>query len=152
MATSPPQPYRGSHLTPRFGDATVADVMHAGVLGCGPDATLAEVARIMATHRVHCVVVNGIAADMDERLLWGIVSDADLMGAAAQAQNLIAGEIAATEVVTVEPATPLVEAARLMTERETSHLVVTSPRRSMPVGIISSLDIAAGLAWGADRA
>ena len=152
MATSPPQPYRGGYLTPRLADATVADVMHSGVLGCGPDATLAEIARIMTTHRVHCVVVNGIAADLDERLVWGIVSDTDLMAAVGRPPDTIAGEIAATEVVGVGPATPLAEAARLMAEHETSHLIVTSDRSRMPVGVVSSLDVAAALAWGAGRA
>jgi len=137
---------------PRFADATVADVMHAGVLGCAPDATLAEVARIMCTHRVHCVVISGIAGDVGERLVWGIVSDTDLMAAAGNPEGVIAGEVATTQIVTVDPATPLAEAAQLMAEHNTSHLVVTSPRRSMPVGIISSLDIAAALAWGREQA
>ena len=142
MATSPPQPYRATYLLPRFADATVADTMHAGVLSCSPAATLGDVARIMSTHHVHCVVVSGITADHGEHLVWGIVSDMDLMAAAARdPESVTAGAVAATEAVCVDPSTPLEEAARLMAEHETSHLVVTSSRREMPVGIISSLDI-----------
>ena len=148
MATSPPQPYRGTYLLPRFADATVADVMHAGVLGCDPDATLADVARIMSTHRLHCVVVGGIVAERGEHLIWGVVSDMDLMAAARDPESVTAGSVAATEAVSVDATTPLAEAAQLMAEHATSHLVVTSTRREMPVGIISSLDIAAALAWG----
>jgi CBS domain-containing protein len=133
---------------PRFADATVSDAMHAGVLSCSPETTLAEVARIMVTHKVHCVVVSGISGVVGERLVWGIVSDADLMAAAGNPEQVTAGEVAATEIVTVEPATPLAEAAQLMAEHETSHLMVASAKREMPVGILSSLDIAAALAWG----
>jgi CBS domain-containing protein len=94
--------------------------MHAGVLGCAPDATLGEVARIMCTHRVHCVVVS--AGDVAERLVWGIVSDTGLMAAAGTPEGVIAGEVAATQVVTVDPSSPLAEAAQLMasTRRATS--------------------------------
>ena len=150
MATSAPQPYRGTYLLPRFADATVADTMHAGVLSCGPEATLGDVARIMSTHRVHCVVVSGVSGIIGERLVWGIVSDTDLMAAAADPERVTAGEVAATEIVTVDAATPLVEAARLMAEHDTSHLVVTSARQAMPVGVISSLDVVTALAWGRD--
>src|SRR5262245_298416 len=37
-------------------DLTVEDAMHAGVLTCPMAAPLRLVARMMATHRIHCVV------------------------------------------------------------------------------------------------
>ncbi len=61
---------------------------------------------------------------------------------------MTAGSVAATEAVSVDASTPLGEAAELMAEHATSHLVVTSTRREMPVGIVSSLDVATALAWG----
>ena len=51
----------GSYLLPHFEHATVADAMHPGILSCDPDATLTEVARMMSTHHVHCIVVRGAA-------------------------------------------------------------------------------------------
>jgi CBS domain-containing protein len=46
----------------------------------------------------------------------------------------------------VDPSTPLEEAAKLMDEHVTAHLLVTS--EGQPVGVVSSLDIAGALAWG----
>ena len=57
-----------------------------------------------------------------------------------------AGDAARTEVVTVDPSTPLAEAARLMDAHDTAHLIVTNDGR--PAGVVSSLDIAGALAWG----
>jgi hypothetical protein len=53
------QPYHGSYLMPRLEHATVSDAMHPGILSCETDATLTGVARLMATHHVHCVAVMG---------------------------------------------------------------------------------------------
>jgi CBS-domain-containing membrane protein len=57
-----------------------------------------------------------------------------------------AADAAATEIVTVEPSTPLSDAARLMLEHRSAHLVVISDGH--PAGVVSSLDIAGALAWG----
>lgn len=143
------QPFQGSYLTPSFEKATVSDVMRLGVLSCPPDLPVASVARIMATHHVHAVVVDGIRRDpvRGEQLVWGVVSDMDLVRAAhAGAESLTAGDIAATEPLTVEPSLALDEAARLMDEHGTAHLVVVDGER--PIGVISSLDIAGVVAWG----
>jgi CBS domain-containing protein len=48
--------------------------------------------------------------------------------------------------VTVEPTLALSEAARLMDERGTAHLVVVDDGR--PIGVVSSLDVAGVVAWG----
>ena len=54
--------------------------------------------------------------------------------------SVTAGPIAATEIVTVEPAESLDRAVQLMNEHEVTHLVVVE--KDFPVGVISSLDIA----------
>ena len=41
----------------------VSDVMRDGVVGCTPETTVAEVARLMSEYRVHCVVVAGLEED-----------------------------------------------------------------------------------------
>jgi len=58
----------------------------------------------------------------------------------------IAADVARTEAVTVAPATPLADAASLMTEHGTSHLIVVAD--GQPIGVVSALDIAAAIAWG----
>ena len=115
--------------------STVRDAMQLGLFECEPDTDLRTVARIMATKRIHCVVVAG------ER--WGIVSDLDLMRALTPGlEEARAGHIAATDVVAVKPADTLEHAAQLMAEHDTAHLVVASPDSGLPVGMISTLDIA----------
>ena len=56
-----------------------------------------------------------------------------------------AGELAATEIVTVDTSDRIEEVARLMTEHQCAHMVVVSPPSGDPVGLISSLDVARGL-------
>ena len=98
----------------------------------------------MATHRVHCIVVSDDPGAADS--LWGIVSDLDLV-AAASVRDLAeqtAGATAATVALTIEPRETVQRAAQLMTEHGTTHLVVVDAGRR-PVGIISTLDVAAAL-------
>jgi CBS domain-containing protein len=143
------QPYRGSYLSPSFENATVADVMHPGVMSCPPDAPLVTVAQTMAMHHVHSVVVAGVGTDgvHGEHLVWGLISDMDLVRAAQVGiEGQIAEDVARHEAVTVEPSTSLATAVRLMDVHGTSHLVVVS--NGAPVGVLSSLDIAGALAWG----
>ena len=132
--------------------ATVADVMHHGVLSCRPDASLAEVAQIMAEHRVHGVVVDGVRRDAagTEHVVWGVVSDLDLVGrlGAGDALEVTAAGLSATPAIVVSPDEPLSEAARLMHDYDVHRLlVVTSPERR-PVGVISTLDVAGAIAAG----
>ena len=42
---------------------TAGEVMHRGLLGCGPDATLASVAALLVEHRIH--VPFGILSTAD---------------------------------------------------------------------------------------
>ena len=122
----------------------VSAAMHSGVLTCRTDASLADVAELMATHRVHCIVVTDDPGDAGS--LWGIVSDLDL-AAAASVRNLAeqtAGATAATAVLTIAPDETVQRAAQLMTEHCTTHLVVVDAGHR-PVGILSTLDVAAAL-------
>jgi len=143
------EPYRGSYLTPSFEHASVADVMHPGIMSCPPTASLVTVAQTMASHHVHAVVVAGVGTDAvhGDHLVWGLISDMDLVRAAeAGIEGRTAEEIARTEAVTVDPSSSLAAAAQLMREHGTSHLIVSSA--GAIVGIVSSLDIAGALAWG----
>ncbi len=131
--------------------AYVEDVMHPGVFTCFFETPLETVARTMAAHQVHCVVGFGDATDDDSRV-WGLVSDLDVVAAAATDHvHRTAGTSAATEAVTIGPHESLRRAAELMTERGASHLLVVEPGSDKPLGVLSTLDIAAvmgGIATG----
>jgi len=140
----------GSYLTPSLDHATVADAMHPGVLACAPDAPLADVARMMASHHVHCVAVLGVARDQTgESLAWGLITDVDVVNAGlSPGGDATARTLARHGIVTVEPATPLRSAAELMLGSGTTHILVVEPRAQQPVGVLSTLDVAGVLAWG----
>jgi CBS domain-containing protein len=129
----------------RIGSIRVAEAMHAGVLSCDRDAPLSEVAATMTRERVHCVVVE--SGSGDGGAAWGVISDLDLVAAATvrELDDQTAGGSAATPVVIVSPAETLERAAQLMTEHSTSHLLVVDPAVQRPVGVLSTIDIAARL-------
>jgi CBS domain-containing protein len=123
--------------------------MHEGILSCDSGTPLRTVARMMAERRVHCIAVL-TERDESYRLgpLWGIVSDLDLAGAAADLDldTRTAGGAAATPVVTVTPDETVERAAQLMREYGTSHLVVVDAADNRPLGVTSTLDVASVLA------
>jgi CBS domain-containing protein len=121
-------------MTPSLSSFTVLNAMQLGVIDCPPDADVVTLARTMADNKIHCVVVSGAP--------WGIVSDLDLMASLRPGVTATAGELAASDVVVVDPSDTLEHAAQLMSEHDTAHLVVASPDTGRPVGILSTLDIA----------
>jgi CBS domain-containing protein len=125
-----------------FDEVLVADAMHTGVVTCPLDASLSEVARLMAFHRIHCVVVREQVTVGGAP--WGIVSDLDLaaMAAAGEIDGHTAGDSAASPVVMVSPDETLTRAAQLMAEHGTAHVVVADALTAEPVGVLSTLDLA----------
>jgi CBS domain-containing protein len=115
---------------------TVGEVMHRGIVTCPPSASLREVAELLAAHSVHCAVVAGDPA----RTMWGIVSDLDLVRGLGSPVALVAGNLAALDVVTVAPGDELRHAAQLMAEHDVAHLIVVEG--GTPVGVLSTLDVA----------
>ena len=133
------------HMHLRIGSLRVQDAMHAGVLTCDRDAPLAEVAATMSRERVHCVVVDSGSGEWGEP--WGVVSDLDVVAAATvrELDEQTAGGSAATRLLVVTPTETLDRAAQLMTEHGISHLLVVEPLDRVPVGVLSTLDIATAL-------
>jgi CBS domain-containing protein len=132
-------PAAGAHA---LRETRVGKAMHVGVLTCPVEAPLSEVARIMASEQVHCVVV--MSRSQDGVSFWGVVSDLDLV-AGASVRNLeeqSAGGTAASPVVLIAPDDTLLRAAQLMIENATTHLVVVDPESGLPVGVLSTLDVA----------
>jgi CBS domain-containing protein len=138
------QPMQHAFAAPPFEQASVVDAMRVGIVSCPPDTTLDEVARIMATYRIHCVVVS----EMEGATPVGVVADIDLAAAASRSRETTAGQLARSEPVTVAADDSLERAAQLMAEQEVSHLVVIQPHSGHPVGVLSALDLAGVLAWG----
>jgi CBS domain-containing protein len=127
-------------------EVTVGHVMHPGVIVAAPESPLRYVARLMAQHRVHAIVVIG---DDEEGGVWGIVSDTDLVSAILRGEvdEHTAGAMARTQVVTVSRGDSIEQAARLMSAHALTHLLVVAGTK--PVGVISTLDLARAAA--ADR-
>jgi CBS domain-containing protein len=145
------QRYPLNHLFPAFDQACVADVIRLGVISCPANTPLEQVAETMATQRVHAVVVAGTRIDPvhGEQLVWGFLSDRDLVHAAraGDIKGVQAGDVASTEAPTVDVRTPLAEALRIMDEHSVSHLVVVAA--GQPVAVVSTLDLAGALARSA---
>jgi CBS domain-containing protein len=122
----------------------VGDCMHHGIIACDPTAPLAEVASIMATNRVHAVAVHhGVYRP------HGIISDLDVIAAAAAGTAPTAADIAATEVLSVSTDCSLREAARLMAEHGVTHVIAIERSNGHAVGILSTTDIVAAYARAA---
>jgi CBS domain-containing protein len=121
----------------------VADAMHSGTVTCYHDASLSTVARLMAAHRIHAVVVELSAGDDG----WALVSDLDVVGAATKGtlRDCSSAQIASTPAVFVRTSDTVARAAQLMREYETHHVIVLGAS-GRPVGIISTLDVADVLA------
>jgi CBS domain-containing protein len=124
----------------------VADAMRPGILTCAPATPLPKVAWLMATRRVHCLLVRGV--DPAAPLSFAVLSDLDLARAASDGvvQTLTARDVARSPLITVPPDATLHHAADLMARHACTHLVVAEGPTREPVGVLSTLDVAAALA------
>jgi CBS domain-containing protein len=116
----------------------VSDHTSNGILACSGDASLEEVAALMARNNVHAIVV------VDDRAVEPpVISDLDLISAVASGRSaeLTASDIAGTGAVSIFREEDLGRAAQLIAEHRVSHLVVRDERRQ-PIGIVSTLDLA----------
>jgi CBS domain-containing protein len=116
---------------------TVGAVMHPGVVARTPDTPLNELAGTMADLRIHCIAVAGVGRrdDGDEHVVWGLVSDMDVLQAAHR-RHLTTP---ASEVAVSAPLA-LPESAGLMADHDATHVVVVG-RTGLPLGVVSTLDV-----------
>jgi CBS domain-containing protein len=133
------------HAVPRFEHAQVGDVMRAGLITCQPETRLRGVAQAMAANHVHALVVADPGAE-DPPGGWRVVNDVDVLKLAASGEDARAID-AARAPVTIGMDASATEAAELMYANATRHLIVLD-EEGRPAGIVSSLDLAAALAWG----
>jgi CBS domain-containing protein len=125
------------------------DAMHPGVFTCPPSTPLVDVARMMTRYRIHAVVVTDDEADENDPAgVWGVVSDLDIVSAAAadDVRDRTAGGTARTALVTVYPDDPLLRVAELMKEHRVTHALVVAPETERPLGMLSGIDVARHLA------
>lgn len=101
----------------------------------------------MAANRIHCVVVWNEPARNEAAELWGVVSGLDLVKIAATEAlaDRTAGGSASTPALMIAPDETLRRAAQVMAEHEVTHLVVVDPETAKPLGVLSTLDLAAVL-------
>jgi predicted transcriptional regulator len=124
--------------------ARVSAVMHRGVIACGPDCSGLAVARIMAAHRIHSVVVTFPGAPLR------VVTDAEIAMALYEGTlaTRSATELAKPAAIVARDET-LLHAIECMREYQTTHAVVVDERRSQhAVGVLSVLDLAEAIVEG----
>jgi len=126
----------------------VRGLMHKGLISCPTDASLGQVARILAQHHIHALVV----VDSNDNPI-GLISDFDLLAgewlsvdneSLAAMKKLTAGELMTAPLNTIDADVSIKEAARIMLEKQVHRLVVTE--NDSTVGIISISDFVAHLA------
>ena len=111
---------------------TLGEILTRGPVSVSPDQTVSEVAAEMAQGRVGSAVV------MDGAWLSGIVTERDILRAVAQRARAAEARVRqwmTESVITIEPDTPIDEAAKMMFERNFRHLPVTKDGRLL--GIVS---------------
>jgi CBS domain-containing protein len=134
-------PTPGPSIVERLEGRTLREYASGGVLACTPDAPLTEVAGVMATNRVHAVIV----AD-DEVPEPPVISDLDLTGALASGhfEQLRARDVAGADAISMSESDSLAAAAQKLAESRASHVIVRNDRR-YPVGIFSTHDLAVAI-------
>jgi CBS domain-containing protein len=138
-----PGPARSLVSATALADTTVGAVMHPGIVSRTPETPLGELARTMADLRIHCIAVAGQARreEGDQRFVWGLVSDMDVVRAVHR-RHLArpAADFAAAAPLALPEDAGLDRAAALMAEHEATHIVVVG-RTGLPLGVVSSLDV-----------
>jgi len=105
-----------------------------------PTATLREAAHALAADRVGLLVV------LDHRGVLGVLSERDIVTAAADDLDLDVERVAdhhTQDLVTVEETARIDDAARTMLEAEVRHLAIA--RRGELTGVVSVRDLVAAL-------
>jgi CBS domain-containing protein len=106
---------------------TVATVMHRGLISCRPDAPFVAVARTMAAHRIHCVVVP------DHGLELAAALDGSVSATAAEL---------ARAAPTLDESDSLERAASVFRQHAATHALVCDRGTGRVTGVLSALDLA----------
>ena len=126
----------------------VRDLMNSGVMQCQPEATLGQVAKLLAQNHVHSLFIFS-----DGPLPVGVITDYDVMAgewlsgdpeSLAVMQKMTARDLMTSPVETVPGETPACDAADRMARESIRRLLVVED--DQPVGVISVSDFLAGIA------
>ncbi len=149
-ARSAAQRYRevaGEDPSHRARVRSAAQLMTSPVIALGPEAPLADAARLLNEHGFHHLPVVD-----DAQRIVGILSDRDLLrggqAAAARHGRGRVGDLMSTELLTATPDTSLREVARVMTEERIGALPLVDEEQHL-LGILTTTDILRGLLRGA---
>jgi predicted transcriptional regulator len=118
---------------------TVGDLMHKGIIACGPGTPMNEVVRIISDTSVHAVVVMG---DENRALSW--VSHMDIIRLFGEdLTQYQARDVMQDPVILIESDQPAKAGADLMLEHGTDRLLVIEVEggTQTPVGVLSTTDV-----------
>jgi predicted transcriptional regulator len=118
--------------------ARVGVAMHRGVIVCAPAWSGVKVAKTMAAHRIHSVVLSRDGAPPN------LITDAEIITALHEGTLAAkcASELARPAPIVTRDDT-LSHATECLHEQRSTHAVVVADLRSFrPVGMLSVLDIA----------
>ncbi len=114
-------------------DVPVRRHMHAGLETVGPEALLADAARLMVKHHLHRIYV------VEGSVLVGVVSTQEGLRAVALARaSRPLADLMSIALITVRPEDPLSFAMDRLTSGNVSGLVVVD--RDWPVGVFGQLE------------
>jgi CBS domain-containing protein len=127
--------------------AVIGTLMKTELVTAGTDETVSHAAWSMARNGVGAVLV------LDGNALAGVLSERDVMarvvGEGRDPTTTKVGEVATTEVVSVDVGVSIRECASLLQSKGIRHLPVL--KEGQPVGILSSRDFLAYVVEGLDR-
>jgi len=118
----------------------VRDVMHRGVITCGADEPVLDVARRLREYAINAIFVLDHSGRAE-----GVISQTDLARAYVQGgwEHRTADEIMTPEVVTISGEIPLNVATQIMIDKHIHRLLIVqgglTPNR--PVGVLSLSDV-----------
>lgn len=124
----------------------VAALLTGAVATVTPSATLVDAARALTREHLGLLVV------VDRRGVGGVLSERDLVTAAADGADLSEERVidhASDHIVTIDEDDSIGRAASLMAEAEVRHLAVT--RGGEIIGVVSVRDVIGVLATGVDE-
>ena len=114
---------------------TVDTLVHCEAVTAAPKDSLAAVAKKLGGLGIGMVVImddGSVAGVVSERdIVWAIANDADL-------DEVWAADVMSDQLVSVEPTTPIADAAKQMVEQNVRHLLVLYGEKP---GVISLRDV-----------
>lgn len=119
-------------------DTPVRDVMSPGVIALSSETALSEIALVMCARNVHAVLV----IDEIKRDPIGWIHDEDVLEFIDRDPlTTVARDVVSQEAGRIHPEATVQEAAEMMRELGTNHLLVTQGPRAISLGVISAWDL-----------